>query len=83
MHAENARYLNNLYILGAYIEAKNILFRYKEHVQLHANLNGQLNADLIFDGENAQIQGKRVFSDISTLYKYSSNSLPLPLYGIM
>ena len=75
LHAENARYLNNLYILGAYIEAKNILFRYKEHVQLHANLNGQLNADLIFDGENAQIQGKRVFSDADGEYYDVLNQL--------
>jgi hypothetical protein len=62
LHAEIARYLNKKNIFGAYIEVKNIFFRYKENVQLNAHV------DLIFDGETTQIQGNRVFSDAEGEY---------------
>lgn len=57
IHGDIVTYLNNMYIMGAYIQVRNIFFRYK------ITIDSNTNMDVIYNAQNQRITGKHVFSD--------------------
>ena len=61
-HGEIVRYLHNMYILGAYIDARNIFMRFRPHILFNPN------EDILYCEENRRIPGRMVFTDFEGEY---------------
>ena len=62
IHGEIVRYLHNMYILGSYIDARNIFMRFRPNILFNPN------DDVLYSEENKRIPARKVFTDLEGEY---------------